>query len=745
MLQFAPIALFVFNRPEHTRQTLEALARNVSASETELFIFCDGPRDDRDSATVIAVRGVVKEVQGFAKCTVIERVENLGLAKSIISGVSALFSKYEKIIVLEDDLITSTFFIEYMNEALDFYKTDQGAFSITGYTLPAEQLGIPEDYAFDTYAGYRCSSWSWGTWRDRWARVDWDMRYYRDFLQDIEVQEGFARGGRDVLRMLQFQYEGKIDSWAIRFCYAHFQNEMHCIYPIKTLVRNNGLDNTGVHSHPDPRFVHVEIDNDWRPFAFCSAQNVDARIASAFKSAMEKPAVATKRRRRTLGEHVARIRNSLAKRLSWTGLFSSPRRIKADILFANTYQWRGGAARAAWRLFSGVRAIRPDSRYLALYRDDDDSDVIGLDRRSKQGKRARRFERRSGSTLDGYPKRDRASFFSPGTEANRARVRLDQIQPALVHLHWIARGLLNVDELGKVDCPVVWTLHDAWAFTGGCHYTGTCRGFLADCGRCPQLGSTDHDDLSHQMLEKKREAYVGLDLTIVTPSAWLAAIARQSSVFSGRRIEVIPNGLDTSYFCPRDHNQARARVGLSGELPIILFGASLTNDRRKGGDLLIAALDRLDFPCTLLTFGDNSETTDLPTHVHFHSLGNLDDDDLLIDAYSAANIYVCASREDNLPNTVAEALACGTPCAAFCVGGLTDMIEHKVTGWLATPFEPDSLAEGLRWLINHPEPAALRSAARQKALNEYRLETNADKYAALYADLIRERRTKRRG
>lgn len=744
MPKFAPVALFVFNRPEHTRQTLEALAQNKHASETELYIFSDGPRDERDAASVAEVREIVKGAQGFARCMVSERAENLGLANSIISGVSSLLETHEAIIVLEDDLITSTHFISYMNDALEFYESDPKAFSVTGYTLPATHLELPEDYPFDTYAGYRCSSWSWGTWKDRWARVDWSMSYYRAFLDDIEAQNGFAKGGQDVLRMLQYQFEGRIDSWAIRFSYAHYQNDMRCIYPTKTLVKNIGLDNSGIHSHPDPRFVHVAIDSDWRPRTFCSAQIVDARIAAGFKFAMERPTSAAKRRSRTVGEHLARIRRSLTKRLHLIGLASSTSKIKVDVLFANTYQWRGGAARAAWRLFSGIRSVRPDSRFLTLYRDDHDDGVVGLDRSSRRGKQARRMEQRERSVLKAYPDRDESCFFSPAVRPNPARIRLDQFHPTLVHLHWITRGLLDVEELRQLDCPIVWTLHDAWAFTGGCHYTGNCEGFLNTCGCCPQLGSDDPNDLSRQLMRKKMTAYDGLDLTIVAPSNWLASVARQSALFAGSRVEVIPNGLDTERFSPRDRAEARVRLGLSDQFPVFLFGASLTGDKRKGGDILLAALEQLDFPSTLLTFGDKSGTPSIPAHVHLHALGEVSDDELLADAYSAADVFVCASREDNLPNTVAEALACGTPCLAFAINGLPDMIKHKVTGWLATPFETSSLAEGLQWLANHPQPNVLRVAAREKALADYKLETAVDRYAALYASLIRKRKTRSR-
>ncbi|MGJ3522815.1 glycosyltransferase [Nitratidesulfovibrio sp. D1] len=733
---FAPVALFVYKRPDHTQRTLDALARNSLAHETNLIIFCDGPKGEGDTAGVSDVRKVVRGASGFASVTRVERPANMGLARSVIAGATELLEKHGSVIVLEDDLVTSPNFLAFMNKALDHYRDDPKAFSVTGHTFPASSLEIPSDYAFDTYASYRCSSWSWGTWLDRWRRIDWDMTYFPEFSSDPFAREMFNRGGRDMSELLRLQYEGKIDSWAIRFCYAHHVNKMRCIYPRRTLVRNIGLDNSGTHSRPAPRFMHPSIDEGWMPRHFCPAGAMDERIVRNFRAVFDPPPPTRGRRLLVKAKGFVRFATQRARGIAvrLARLVIKPVQ-SADILLVNTSQKSGGAARAAWRTYLGIRRIRPDALYLNLFCDDRTPGIIGLPSTSLHGVLARRLVRLDQLPLHRYSGRPKA-IFSPALYPNPLRIPLSRFRPRLVHLHWLAYGLLRIEELGRLRAPVVWTLHDTWAFTGGCHYTGDCDGFRKRCGCCPQLGSTRGDDLSCKVWQRKHDAYARMNLTIVAPSRWLADLARQSSLFAGRRIEVIPNGLDTDVFRPMDKAAAKAFLGIDPNHPVLLFGAQWLTDRRKGGDILAAALERLEFPCTLLTFGAGAAALDVNPNVTVYGLGSLADDISLAVVYSAADMFICPSREDNLPNTVAEAMACGTPCVAFDVNGLPEMVEHMVNGWLARPCDPVDLAAGIRWLVGHPCPDELRQNARQHALAEYSLDIMGSRYETLYEDLL---------
>nr|WP_281719803.1 glycosyltransferase family 4 protein [Nitrosomonas nitrosa] len=406
---------------------------------------------------------------------------------------------------------------------------------------------------------------------------------------------------------------------------------------------------------------------------------------------------------------------------------------EVDVLFVNTYEKSGGAARAAYRIFSEIRSRSVAAHYLTLMKEGPDPHVSGYLDASVLGLAVRAFARLDRIPLYFYPQRQQTAF-STDFWPNPMRIRLKRFRAKLVHLHWVGDGLLGIEELAQLTCPIVWTLHDAWAFTGGCHYTSNCEGFKQMCGHCPQLGSRQGNDYSRRLMYRKTRVFQRLDITVVTPSRWQAEMARKSSLFIDRRIEVIPNGLNTEVFKPILRHAARERLGIPFDKPVVLFGAMSMTDPRKGWDLLHDALRCSKWPCTLVVFGEGSVIVDQAPYVTVCQLGNFSDDSALAAVYSAADVFVCPSREDNLPNTVAEALACGTPCAAFAAHGLPDMIDHRKNGWLAKPFDSTELAEGIRWLAEHPQPDQLRHAARGKALSDYSMTVMGDRYMALYQD-----------
>jgi len=734
---YTPVALFAYKRPEHTKATLSALGQNTLASATDLVIYCDGPKKEEDRLAVEAVRRLARQVSGFASVRIIERERNVGLANSITTGVTDILRTHASIIVVEDDLVTSPHFLEYMNAALIHYKNDPKAFSIGGYNFPTKTMPIPSDYPWDTYASFRCCSWGWATWADRWKQVNWDMDYYSALMRDPAAQEAFNRGGPDMTELLRLQHEGRIDSWAIRFCYAHHASNTHCIYPVKTLIKNIGLDNTGSHCRVDPRRDHKRLDETWMPRSFCPADYIDPRIATRFHQAFSppepsSPAVAIRKAR----SQAARLYNKTRYLAAKIKNRLNPPVRDVDILVFNTSHKTGGAARAAFRIFSGIRSRYHSAHYLTLTKEDRDSNVTGHLRTSTMGILTQWLAGLDRIPLLLYPKRRRVTF-SPAFWSNPLRTPLNRFRPRLLHLHWVGAGLLRVEELARLRCPVLWTLHDTWAFTGGCHYTQDCEGYKKQCGYCPQLNSQRKNDYSHGLMRRKAKIFGNLDMTVVTPSFWLAEMAKQSSLFAGKRVEVIPNGLDTDVFRPVDHQAARQYFSLPQDRAVILFGAQWLTDPRKGGDLLCDALKRFDQPCTLLLFGEGILPLENSAHITVRRLGNLADDMSLAMVYSAADVFVCPSREDNLPNTVAEALACGTPCAAFAVNGLPDMIEHQRNGWLSRPFDTNDLAEGIRWLTRHPQQDQLRRAAREKAVSEYSLTVMGDRYMALYEDVLK--------
>lgn len=260
MKQLAPVVMFVYARPKHTRQTIEALSKNNLAKETEVYIYADNTKKQSNIKDVEEVRKYIDTIpkkRYFKSTTIIKSEANKGLAKSVIEGVTEIINKYDKVIVVEDDLVTSKFFLEYMNNALDFYESNKAIWSISGYTPP---IDIPREYKHDIYLGYRASSWGWATWKDRWNTIDWKVKDYPKFKHNIIKRKKLNRGGPDMAQMLDSQMKKRIDSWAIRWCYEQSKQDKLTIFPTKSLVINRGLDGSGTHSGKSHDFDVILTD-----------------------------------------------------------------------------------------------------------------------------------------------------------------------------------------------------------------------------------------------------------------------------------------------------------------------------------------------------------------------------------------------------------------------------------------------------------------------------------------------------
>lgn len=295
-MNLAPIIVFAYDRPEHLRRTIEALAKNVYADESELYIFCDGPKElttERARALgnervkdymsrIEQTREVAHAAKGFKELHVVEASQNKGLANSIIGGVSEVIAKYGRVIVLEDDLLTSPYFLKYMNMALDKYEYYPSVFTISANRPPVNKMTIPADYEYDVFVSLRPFSTGWATWKETWERIDWGLDYLSDFLKHPEQIKAFNRGGDDLTEMLCLQREGKIDSWAIRYAFRHFYHHAVAILPCVPYVDNIGFDGTGIHSGTD--------ETDFRNNVVAAPENPrmpdavyeDSRIINAF-------------------------------------------------------------------------------------------------------------------------------------------------------------------------------------------------------------------------------------------------------------------------------------------------------------------------------------------------------------------------------------------------------------------------------------------------------------------------------
>ena len=277
----APICLFTYNRLSETQQTIEALKKNFLASKSDLFVFSDGPKNAGAKLKIEDVREYLRSINGFMSVTIFESEENKGLAKSIISGVTQIIKKEGKVIVLEDDLITTPNFLDFMNQALVYYANNPKIHSISGYS---HDLPTLKKYPKDYYLGYRACSWGWGTWADKWENIDWKVESYNQFKYNYIEQFRFMVGGSDMPRMLKRQMKGHIDSWAIRWCYDQFRNKRLTVFASKSKVKSIGFGNDATHTKTSKRFNTVLDTNLQREFSFENELLVDKRLKSEFQN-----------------------------------------------------------------------------------------------------------------------------------------------------------------------------------------------------------------------------------------------------------------------------------------------------------------------------------------------------------------------------------------------------------------------------------------------------------------------------
>ena len=315
----------------------------------------------------------------------------------------------------------------------------------------------------------------------------------------------------------------------------------------------------------------------------------------------------------------------------------------------------------------------------------------------------------------------------------------------ILHLHWTNFGFLAIKDLEKLletGKPIVWTLHDMWAFTGGCHYSGDCNHFTNHCGNCWMLRDAGENDISHRGWMEKTAMYPkAKNIAFVTCSNWLAELAKTSSLLADSPVFAIPNPIDTSLFCAKNKQECRDKWGISHTAKVVIFGAANILDRRKGLTHLVNAFNQLKTNYSdiknieVVLFGKNKsfDVTQIPFKVY--EIGVITAQEEMAMLYNTADVFVNPSIEDNLPNTIMEALSCGIPVVAFNTGGIPDMVEHRHNGYLAEYKSDDDLAAGINYVLSS-DTDALKTNARKKVLDNFTNEIVAAKYLAVYQSIL---------
>jgi glycosyltransferase involved in cell wall biosynthesis len=420
------------------------------------------------------------------------------------------------------------------------------------------------------------------------------------------------------------------------------------------------------------------------------------------------------------------------------------------VTLINTSDAGGGAPVACLRLLKALEGQKIDAKLLVEYKKTNEGRVKGIVTNifAKFKASFDFFYERLPFIV--FHERDKSVRFAFSTANAGFNIKNNTLikEADILHLHWTNSGFLSIADLKKlVDLgkPIVWTLHDMWTFTGGCHYAGSCNHFINQCGDCYFLQDENSNDISHDGWLRKAAMYAGnKNITFVACSSWLAGVARQSSLLKGFNITSIPNPIDTDVYSVQDKLTIRENWGINPFAKIILFGAANINDRRKGINYLVDALHDLTSTCPdkglveVVIFGKNKhfDVHQLPFKVNQLSL--ITSQEELAEIYNLADVFVTPSIEDNLPNTVMEALACGTPVVAFNVGGIPEMVDHMQNGYLAEFQSSADLAKGIHTILYADNAEELSTNARNKVLSTFNNEKVAKQYLEIYQAALKK-------
>jgi len=408
-----------------------------------------------------------------------------------------------------------------------------------------------------------------------------------------------------------------------------------------------------------------------------------------------------------------------------------------NILIVNTSDIHGGAAIAAFRLMNAL--LREGENVKMLVRDKQSDHTAVIAAGSKLQNRLNFYLERGVIFLrNGFTKQHLFDI----SIANRGLSITDL--PAfreadVIHLHWINQGMLSLDEIGRIIASgrkIVWTMHDMWPFTGICHHAAGCNRYERSCGECPWLRSPSRNDLSRQLFLAKQAVYARGGIRFVACSNWLRELAAKSPLTAGHQVVSIPNPIDTAVYTPMDKREARHRLNLPEDKKIVLFAAVKASDRRKGMDYLVEAsriMAQQHDDILFLIAGNDGEELGKHLSLPARSLGYVAPQDMP-GVYNAADLFVTPSLQENLPNTIMEAMACGTPCVGFHTGGIPEMISHGTNGYVAAYRAADDLAEGILRILFGNDAGLFSSEARRKVVEEYSQEKIAQRYRQLYAN-----------
>ena len=417
------------------------------------------------------------------------------------------------------------------------------------------------------------------------------------------------------------------------------------------------------------------------------------------------------------------------------------------VLIVNTSERVGGAAIAANRLMEALKKNGVKAKMLVRDKQTDQMTVSAI---PSSWLLPLKFvwERVCIFVANGLRKRNvfQMDIANTGTDITQ----LFEFQQAdVIHLHWTNQGYLSLNDLDKIlhaGKPVVITMHDMWYFTGICHYAGDCTRYETGCHKCPQLSNGGWGkDWAQSVFDQKKRMYGDVKISFVGCSQWIANLARNSRLTRGQFVINIPNTINTGVFHPTDMTEVRQKWNLPTDKTLILFGSQRINDERKGFRYLAEACNiikqqnaELADKLGVVVLGSHSDKVESLIPFDVYPVNYLSNEHEVMEMYNAVNMFVTPSLQDNLPNTIVEAMACGTPCVGFNVGGIPEMIDHQENGYVANYMDAADFAKGIQWCLDEANFDTLCKNAHKKALTTYSEDKIARRYTDVYEMLLEQ-------
>ena len=699
-----PVILIAYNRPKHTLEVLRALKQH---NVKNIYVFCDGLKTAADKDNISLVRRLVHSID-WTTPKIIERSENLGLAKSITTAVDHVFEKYDRLILLEDDCVPQQYFFEFMQTCLDKYEQNSKVFGISGYSVAVPE-NLLKDYPHDLYFSPRIGSWGWATWKQKWQHNNRDLNQLISLCNQNNID--LTQGGYDIPVAVHNFLTGKLkDVWTLNWVLSVYLNNGCYIYPRSSHVSNIGMDGSGLHCGATKKFDSCTCKI--KPARYPDDVAYDPKILANFKSYYQ-----------ANPQHVSRAIADLNSIGSESGL---------KVAQVSCTDNRGGAAKVSWMLKQNLSTRQISSPMFVKDKFSSESDVHvitnpAIDSGQFHAQRGLLYyDIRSTSALASNPEFTSADIF---------------------HFHNLHGGYFNpfvLPELTKLK-PSVWTLHDMQAITGHCAYAFDCDKWQRGCGSCPDLRTYPEipADQTARMWEDKRKIYEQSQFDVVVPSKWLKSIV-EKSILKDKPTHLIYNGIDENVFKPIDNALVRQKLNIPVNATILGFVSDKgLADARKGASFAIEAYNYLAAKYPDLYFlSIGGQSPNAPTD-RFIQIPHIEDEKVLAHIYSAADLFILPTLADNCPLVVLELMGCGIPVVSFDTGGVPELIDDGQTGLIAPRKDANTLIKLTEKLITDPNTRHRFSlAARQKLLKKFTITQMTNQYVKLYHDLIDDHRSR---